>query len=32
MRRERLWWWRKSVEAKLIGQPAMWIGWLATTW
>jgi hypothetical protein len=22
MRRERLWWWRKLVEAELIGRPA----------
>jgi hypothetical protein len=31
-RRERLWWCRKSVEAKLIGWPAMWLGRPVTTW
>jgi hypothetical protein len=31
-KRERLWRWRKSVEAELIGRPAMWLGWSVTTW
>jgi hypothetical protein len=31
-RRERLWRWRKSVEAKLIGRPATWLGWPTATW
>jgi hypothetical protein len=31
-RRERLWRWRKSMEAKLIGRPATWLGWPAATW
>jgi hypothetical protein len=31
-RRERLWRWRKSVEAELIGGPATWLGWPAASW
>jgi hypothetical protein len=31
-RRERLWRWIKSMEAKLIGQLATWLGQPATTW
>jgi hypothetical protein len=31
-RRGRLWRWRKSVEAELIGHLAMWLGWPTTTW
>jgi hypothetical protein len=31
-RRGRPRWWRMSVEAKPHGRPALWLGWLATTW
>jgi hypothetical protein len=32
MRRERLWQWRMSVEAKLIGRLTTWLGRPAATW
>jgi hypothetical protein len=32
MRRRRLSWWRKSVEAAPLGRPAMWLGHPTSTW